>query len=247
MIVQKINKHEFEHNAVVFIKSLFNKKLCMNAHDYILDNEKAIIEKYAKDSRGLALESTADRKIKYFEHPLKENFSLFGQFVNSDVLQIGEYLLGTPVYIYSCEVHSRSPGGTAIPPHQDNAYYGLEKGNALTFYIALNPQRSLDGGLTYVKHNLVDLNNHVLSNESAFSLEIQDKSSLTTKEKILFDYQPGDCTIHHSNSIHFAEPVVENATRGLVFRITVFSQCDKQKEGHAEWYSAMIKSNRSKP
>ena len=34
--------------------------------------------------------------------------------------------------------------GTAIPPHQDNAYYGLEKGKALTFYIPLNSQNYLE-------------------------------------------------------------------------------------------------------
>ena len=58
------------------------------------------------------------------------------------------------------------------------------------------------------------------------------------------DYFPGDCTIHHSRSIHFANEVPHNAERSLVVRISIYAINEKEKEGHSAWYKDMIKRNR---
>ena len=67
-------------------------------------------------------------------------------------LKIAEYLIGGSVFLKSVEIHSRCAKGTPIPPHQDNAYYGLKNAKALTFYIPINNEFADMGGLKYFKN-----------------------------------------------------------------------------------------------
>ena len=74
------------------------------------------------------------------------------------------------------EIHTRGEGSTEIPAHQDNTYYGLVKSNALTFYIAINPQSASSGGLTYIPNNQGNELKHKASNSKAFSLCIDENN-----------------------------------------------------------------------
>ena len=115
----------------------------------IFDKEEEIIEKYISDKKGLVLDHIKNKRlIKYFEYPFSFDKFIFGKFSQSDIYQIAETLLQEKVCIYSMEIHSRIALGTKIPPHQDNAYYGLKRGKALTFYIPLDKQNPFEGGLS---------------------------------------------------------------------------------------------------
>lgn len=237
-------KKSFLSYSSIKIKNFVDKELCDNACQYIYENESRIINEYKFDSKGLAIDKVKDNNyIKYFEYPFRENSELFGQFVTSNIFKISEFLLDGPVFLKSLEIHSRCANGTRIPPHQDNAYYGLKGGRGLTFYIPINKEIASKGGLKYYKNsNNVEMA-HVPSDCSGFSLTV-DKS-----EEIKFDifapnYLPGDCTVHHSRSIHFAEEVPSNADRSLVVRLSVYAITESLKDGHADWYKNMIKINR---
>ena len=69
--------------------------------------------------------------------------------------------------------------------HQDNAYYGLHNGNACTIFIPLNKTLNSQGELTYIKNKIGNEYPHNSSNESAFSLEINEmiKINYTNKTK----------------------------------------------------------------
>ena len=124
---------EFKENSVITIKNLFEKSFCEEVVNFIQINEEKIIERYKNDKKGLVLdEFKTDRLIKYFEYPFSYNRNLFGKFSNSTIYKIAEVLLKKEVYLFSMEIHSRIALGTLIPPHQDNAYYGLKNGSALT-------------------------------------------------------------------------------------------------------------------
>ena len=143
----------------------------------------------------------------------------------------------------SLEIHSRCALGTSIPPHQDNAYYGLEKGKGLTFYIPINNEFANMGGLRYFKNPSTLEIEHEPSDSSGFSLKVKNFSEIEF-EIFSPDYLPGDCTIHHSRSIHFADKVPFDAERSLVVRLSVYSLNDREKEGHQKWYNNMINRNR---
>ncbi len=236
---------EFNNSSVVFIENLVNKKLCNEAINYFHENEYRIIEKYKNDKKGIATEKINGKElIKYFEYPLAENCNLFGKFLNSNIYEYAEKLLSEKVYLKSFEIHSRCALGSEIPHHQDNGYYGLNNADGLTFYIPLNDQNASEGGLQYLRVKNDTTFEHTGSNANGFSLAIKDLNIFKGLEIISPNYHGGDCTIHHSNSIHFAEDVPPNTKRGLVVRMSFYSEKSTPKKGHKEWYQKMIQQNR---
>ena len=236
---------EFKNSSVIKINNLFDKEFCKEVLDFIEINEQNIIKSFKNDSKGLVLdELEANELIKYFEYPFSFNRNLFGKFSHSKIYKIAECLLNEEVYLFSMEIHSRIASGTIIPPHQDNAYYGLEKGNALTFYIPLNYQNPQDGGLRYLKNNINKEYNHDVSSEKGFSLTTKNENDIRLLEKIDPIYEPGDCTVHHSRSVHYAELVPPNTKRGLVLRMSFFAVNERQKKNHLEWYAKIVSKNR---
>ena len=120
---------EFNNNSVIKIKNLFEKDFCNELLSFIEKNEKNIIKKYRNDTKGLVLDKLDSKElIKYFEYPFSYNRNLFGKFAHSKIYKIAESLMKEEIYLFSMEIHSRISMGTIIPPHQDNAFYGLESG-----------------------------------------------------------------------------------------------------------------------
>lgn len=237
----------FRINSFLHLKSLFPKSLCEDARSYFLQKESIIIEEYSEQPRGLVTEKFDNNQfIKYFEFPIHFNSSLFGQFLTSGIFNIGSQLLESPVRYFSAEVHSRYSGATKIPIHQDNAYYGLMGGQGLTFYIALDKQLPSSGGLQYISNPVTDEFEHSPCDSSGFSLTIDQPILLNSRKLIQPVYDPGDCTIHHSRSVHFADCVPSGSDRSIVFRISLFSEFETKKPGHDEWYQSIIMMNRAK-
>lgn len=243
-VFNKEVKDSFSSFSSIKIKNLIGRSLCEEACQFVYKNEKRLINKYSYDNKGLTVDIVENNKfIKYFEYPFKENSKVFGQFVNSNIFKISEFLLGSPVFLKSLEIHSRCAKGTIIPPHQDNAYYGLKDGRALTFYIPINNELASMGGLKYFKNSNEIEMDHKPSDSSGFSLTIDNINDIKF-DIFAPDFNPGDCSIHHSRSIHFADEVPINAERSLVVRLSIYSISDQVKEGHSQWYANMIKRNR---
>ncbi|PNK05098.1 hypothetical protein CEP10_00590 [Cylindrospermopsis raciborskii S07] len=239
------HRSQIKTDSVTFIQSFVNKDICFDACKWLEANELNIIEKFQSDKRGLSCNTFNSKPaIKYFEYPLAVNTDLFGKFVTSKLFNAAEFLLGEPVFLRSMEIHSRFPGSEIIPLHQDNAYYGLERGSALTFYIPINSQHPLEGGLRYISTPHGQSYEHQLSNASGFSLTI--KTGINWNESCLRDfvYYPGDCSIHNPYSRHYAELTPLSSTRAWVVRFSLYSLSDKVSEGHHEWYQNMIRLNR---
>lgn len=244
-VLENEAKKEFDENSVIFIKNLFQKEFCKEVKNYILKKENEIISKYSFDKKGLVLDNIKNQKlIKYFEYPFSFDRTTFGKFSQSKIYKIAENLLQDNVYIFSMELHSRIALGTIIPPHQDNAYYGLEKGKALTFYVPLDEQNPLNGGLRYCSNPIKKEYEHTISEEKGFSLTMSDNKKINDLKKLDPYYKAGDCTVHHSRSVHYANNVPANVERGLVLRMSFYSVNDKQKSDHAKWYRNIVAQNR---
>ena len=87
--------NDFKNNSVIKVNKLIDKKICNDALDYFLSNEKDIINKYQKDKKGLVLDQIGSNLfIKYFEYPLSESYKFFGPFINNNVISLASKLLG---------------------------------------------------------------------------------------------------------------------------------------------------------
>ena len=242
--IPKIKKI-FSQTSAVKVSNLFSKELCKQAYEYITDDEQNIIQKFSNDNRGLVVEEVNNIPlIKYFDKPFQINFQIFNKFLNSKLFDLSRELLEEDVYLDRAEIHSRFALGTSIPPHQDNAYFGLKNGKSLTFYISLNKQNPLNGGLRYYKVPTGTTYNHKASDKPGFSLTLSENNY---KKLDLFDpiYESGDCSIHHSTSIHFADSVPLKSKRVIVLRFAIHSIKDSVKDGHEKWYKEMVEMNRN--
>ncbi len=236
---------EFNQNSVLILPNFLSKDLCKEMVIYLENAEQDIIKRYKNRKRYLSTEVIGNNEfIKYFEFPLEDNADLFGKAVNSDMFEISKILLSSKVRLKSVEIHSRFSGCTSIPKHQDNAYYGLAEGKALTFYIALNSQKESEGGLIYQRNNIVNEFEHKPCDVNGFSLTLA-KNENFSEEEIRHDFCPGDCSVHHSRSIHFAEKVPSKIQRAWVLRTSLYSVVDYVKPDHKDWYLKMIEKNRS--
>lgn len=239
-------KESFKNTSAVQISNLFPKDLCNNTYEYIVNNEKEIIEKFSNDKRGLVLEQIGDSSlIKYFDKPFEYKFDLFNKYLTSKLFNLSSSLLNDDVYLDRAEIHSRFALGTPIPPHQDNAYFGLTGGKSLTFYISLNRQSPDEGGLRYYKIPINNTKTHEASDQPGFSLTLKNKN-FENLEIFNPEYQIGDCSIHHSTSIHFADNVPINSKRVIVLRLAMHGINDFVKEKHKKWYKKMVEMNRIK-
>ena len=239
-------KESFSKNSIVQINQLVPSEICKKTDEFIKENESEIIDKYKSNKRSLVLDSVnGNLFIKYFDKPLDINFDLFSNFLNSRIFNIGKLLLGEDVILKRFELHSRCAFGSPIPPHQDNAYFGLKNAKSLTFYISLNDQISNEGGLRYYKIPIGPTKIHESSSQPGFSLTVKDNDFKKFK---IFNpkYLPGDCTIHHSTSIHFADEVPKHSKRVNVVRIALHALSDFVRPEHKEWYEMMVKNNRNK-
>jgi len=234
----------FKKDGVLILPNFLSRDLCEEMVNYLENAEEEIINRFREKKRFLSTEVIKNKEyIKYFEFPLEDNADLFGKAINSDMFEVSKKLLESKVRLKSVEIHSRFSGCSLIPKHQDNAYYGLDDGKALTFYIALNPQKESEGGLIYIKNNIEDEWEHKPSKINGFSLNLE-RNDLPQQE-IRYDFSAGDCSVHHSRSIHFAEEVPSNIERAWVLRTSLYSLEDKVRPEHKKWYLNMIKKNRS--
>jgi ectoine hydroxylase-related dioxygenase (phytanoyl-CoA dioxygenase family) len=106
--------------------------------------------------------------------------------------------------------------------HQDNFYWCLDNANGLTVWIALDKCDESNGGLSYYKgsHKLGTLD-HKDSFAPGSSQTIRDYDLLykMDKDRVLVHLEPGDCLIHHSNTIHgSAANTSERARRGVTMQ-----------------------------
>lgn len=246
MLITEPELNQFRNDSVLHLKKLVDPSLCIQVKNYFLENEKEIIELYSPSKKGLVVEDIQGSQfIKYFEYPLHFNAKVFGALLNSDVFSLGQHIIGQSVKFVSAEIHSRYSGASKIPAHQDNAYYGLSNGDALTFYISLDYQSPSSGGLQYISNPISHEHEHIGSDSAAFSLALSNPQKFINRKIISPSYSPGDCTIHHSRSIHFADSSPAHSDRAIVFRITLYSALDSIKPNHLAWYSQMIAANRT--
>ena len=127
---------------------------------------------------------------------------------------------GEPVLMAVESFNKPARVGSAVPPHQDNAYFCLTPPDALTVWIAIDAVTEANGPISYLKGSHLDgARPHIKSGVAGNSMGLADCPDKTGAYTVLLS--PGDALIHHSNTIHFSAPnTSEYARRGLlmVFR-----------------------------
>ena len=140
---------------------------------------------------------------------------------NENVLNLVAALVkGDPVLMAVESFNKPARVGSAVPPHQDNAYFCMSPPDALTVWIAVDAVTEENGPVSYLRGSQRDgARPHVTSGVAGNSMGLAEDVDKGEGWTVLL--QPGDALIHHSNVIHFSAPnTSDQSRRGLlmVFR-----------------------------
>jgi ectoine hydroxylase-related dioxygenase (phytanoyl-CoA dioxygenase family) len=104
--------------------------------------------------------------------------------------------------------------GSAVPNHQDNAYFCRTPPDMLTVWIAIDAVTETNGPIFFVKGShhdgvLPTKPSHVRGN----SIGLAEPVSVPLSDQFCGLLDPGDATIHHCNTIHYSGPNTTDQSR----------------------------------
>lgn len=155
---------------------------------------------------------------------------------NETVLNMAaEFVHGEPVLMAVESFNKPSRVGSAVPPHQDNAYFCLTPPDALTVWIAVDAVTEANGPVSYLLGSQLEgARPHKVSGVAGNSMGLAECPDQADAWPGLLE--PGDALVHHCNTIHFSAPnTSEFARRGLlmVFRGAHCSVDEGLRAGYA--------------
>ena len=122
--------------------------------------------------------------------------------------------------------------GLPSPAHQDNYYWAINGGNALTAWVALNKADKKNGGIYYLNNShKIGVVEHVPSYAKGSSQTVKNLEIFKKFKKIYPKLNQGDILIHHSEVIHGSGPNKSKFPRtGLTFQFkTKNAKTDKNQ------------------
>lgn len=125
---------------------------------------------------------------------------------------VGACVKGDPVLMAVESFNKPARVGSAVPPHQDNAYFCLAPPDALTVWIAIDAVTEANGPVSYLRGSHHDgARPHAPSGVAGNSMGLVDCPDQAGAWAGLL--QPGDALVHHSNVIHFSAPNTSDQSR----------------------------------
>lgn len=131
---------------------------------------------------------------------------------------LGTLLNGEPV-VMTVELFAKPARvGSAVPFHQDNAYFNLVPPDALTCWIAIDDSTIENGCIHYLRgSHKPGLRRHVPSGVRGNSQMLADTALAADFEDVLGILSPGDAVLHHCCLWHRSEPNLSDRwRRGLL-------------------------------
>ena len=130
-------------------------------------------------------------------------------------------LLGEDVRLFNAQWFDKPVGAPATPPHQDNAYIGIEPPRAVSVWLALADVDEGNGCLRYVRgSHAAGSVAHADGETLGFSRGI-DASALGAADEVAVPARRGDLVVHHVLTVHRTDPNASGRPRpalGAVYR-----------------------------
>ncbi|WP_197453531.1 phytanoyl-CoA dioxygenase family protein [Caulifigura coniformis] len=117
---------------------------------------------------------------------------LVGPLVNGEPVLVGVETFNKPALV-----------GSAVPPHQDNAYFCQSPADVLTVWIAIDPATPENGAVEYLLGSHGGLRPHRPSGVKGNSIGLVE-TPRDEFPRFLGTIDAGDALIHHAQTIHFS-------------------------------------------
>ena len=228
-------KNKYESNGFVLIRNILNKSEIDNINIQ-LDNyiSKHILKKN-KNKRKVNF--TKSNKINSM-HGIDDLPSINYIRKKIELKKIITSILGKEYRNFGSELFAKPAGqGMPVPIHQDNKYWCLNDGNAVTVWFALEKSNKNNGGIFYfAKSHLFGVFEHDPSYAPGSSQKLKYDKGLKLFRKQTPSLKPGDCIIHSCMVLHGSEAnKSSNSRKGLTLRFkSKKSKIDKKLQIYYE-------------
>ena len=243
------NIKEFEDNGFLHVSSFFERSLCQKLLLELknLDKKKIVS---SKDIRSTFLKNKSEKVSQFNGLTYLQKADLLcplvKEFMSKRLLNYCSKLLKVnDLYFHENEIHIRLPKVShTIPSHQDNFYFCLNSGLALTCYIYLTKQNRNSGGLGFLPSSIKSKTlNHEKSSIEGFS-SFNSRKESNPNDFFYPETEQGDVIFHFSQTFHRADPNLSNAPTSSI-SIRAFSYSNLEKDNLLlEKYQANLKFNR---
>ena len=212
---------QYNNDGWIIIKNFFSKKEVKNAKIKI----ENFLKKNYKNYKGRDINFVGNEK-KYSRintfHKLHDSKWVKNLARQNKIKKTVQSLLNTKtLQLRASELFAKPKNfGLKVPIHQDNYYWNVIGGKALTIWIALSPSSKKNGGIFYFNEShKKGIFPHKPSYAKGSSQTIKNLRSLKKFKKVFPKLEVGDALIHSCLVVHGSHKNKSNTSRkGLTFQ-----------------------------
>jgi non-heme Fe2+,alpha-ketoglutarate-dependent halogenase len=153
---------------------------------------------------------------------------------NSKMVDAIEDLYGPNLFCWTTNFFIKEARNPAfVSWHQDSTYWGLDKPDVVTAWVALTPSDKANGAMEFIPgshtkdqipHRDTFAKNNLLTRGQEVAVEVDESKA------VRIDLQPGEISLHHVRLVHGSPPNPSNDRR-IGFAIRYIPTTVKQLEG----------------
>jgi len=153
---------------------------------------------------------------------------------NSKMVDAIEDLYGPNLFCWTTNFFIKEAHNPAfVSWHQDSTYWGLDKPDVVTAWVALTPSDKANGAMEFIPgshtkdqipHRDTFAKNNLLTRGQEVAVEVDESKA------VRIDLQPGEISLHHVRLVHGSPPNPSNDRR-IGFAIRYIPTTVKQIEG----------------
>ena len=224
--LDKLRKN-YNKNGWILYKKIFTKKEVNDINDKIDIFLKKNYQKYSGKTINFAGKNKKSRNIKNINsfHQLSDSAYIRKKSKDIKIRTITKYLLNSKEKFMASELFAKpAQKGLPSPIHQDNFYWCVKGGNALTVWIALDDVTSANGGIQYYNESQkLGVVKHEPSYAKGSSQKVSNLEKYNYFKKVCPRLRAGDALFHHSEIMHGSSSNNSGKRRrGLTFQFKDF-------------------------
>jgi len=208
---------EYEEKGVALAPRLLTRKELVDLEAALESYRRDVLPRLPKEDFVLESDGVSVRNL----WRMQLHDAWFRRLVErADFLELAaELVRGDPVPM-SVEVFWKPARvGSAVPLHQDNAYFCRVPADVFTLWIAIDPVTPENGAVEYLSGSHLELLPHEASGVAgnSFALRGDLRVDLDAFDRYQPSLAPGDALLHHSQVIHRSLPnTSDHSRRALV-------------------------------
>ena len=224
--LDKLRKNYYKNGWILY-KKIFTKKDVKDINDKIDSFLKKNYQKYSGKTINFAGKNKISKNIKDINsfHQLSDSAYIRKKSKDKKIRTITKYLLNSKEEYIASELFAKpAQKGLPSPIHQDNFYWCVKGGNALTVWIALDDVTSANGGIQYYNESQkLGVVKHEPSYAKGSSQKVSNLEKYNNFKKVCPRLRAGDALFHHSEIMHGSSSNNSGKRRrGLTFQFKDF-------------------------